>query len=74
MTEVHVYEPLRWEAKVGYSVDRTRCRASVHDTFGVGFYQCVRSPAKKVRGFGFCTQHAKMVEERGLWVPKGATR
>lgn len=40
----HDYEPLKWERSLGYTVSPDRCRASVHNSYGVGFHQCERKP------------------------------
>ena len=34
-------------------VNRDRCKAAVHDTFGVGFHQCLRMAGRE----GWCFQH-----------------
>lgn len=59
----YVYKPSEWQKANGFSVDEERCRFRVHADFGVGFRQCVRKAKHTVEGYGFCTQHAKIVEE-----------
>jgi len=60
----YVYEPVKWKRELGYKVDMDRCRYQVnHDRYG--FAQCCRKPKRLIEGYGFCEQHAKMVE-RGL--------
>jgi hypothetical protein len=48
------YEPLKWEASLGYRVMPDRCRASVHNSYGVGFHQCNRKP---IDGHKYCNTH-----------------
>ena len=63
VVEWRVYEPLDWEAKMGYRRDPKWCAHQVH-TGIVGFRQCGKQPAETIEGYGFCRQHAKMVRER----------
>jgi hypothetical protein len=58
-----VYKPLGWKAEIGYTVDMERCRASAWDYYA-GHYQCSRKPKIVIHGYGFCTQHAKIANER----------
>jgi hypothetical protein len=57
--KVLTYEPLDWQISLGYMVHTDRCKATC---FNVGFTggQCSRNPKEKVKGVGFCKQHAKM--------------
>jgi hypothetical protein len=55
-----VYEPLPWQAKI-VKVDKNRCRYPAWDKDTDSFYQCTRGPQDWIKGFRFCTQHAKMV-------------
>lgn len=48
------YEPLGWEKSLGYKVLPDRCRASVHNTYGVGFRQCNRKPLADSK---YCSTH-----------------
>lgn len=60
----HIYKPLDWEARLGYRVDKTRCRAAVHEAGRrVGFHQCNRNPKVTVDGLGFCNQHSPEAEK-----------
>lgn len=48
-------------------VNPARCRFGVHERGrGVGFNQCIRRPQREVGGFGFCTQHLRIVENAML--------
>ena len=48
------YEPLSWEKGVGYKVLPDKCRASVHNSYGVGLHQCNRNP---IDGGKYCKTH-----------------
>lgn len=48
------YAPLEWQTGLGYRVDETRCRAAVHNDYGVGHHQCQRKPAQGER---YCKTH-----------------
>ncbi len=57
MAHTYVYEPHggAYERKV----DKKRCRASVHDDFGVGSHQCTRdAKVFDKEKLGWCTQHS----------------
>lgn len=55
----------RQDSSLESKVDKTRCRHAVHHTFGVGFYQCLRSPKKVVQGVPLCSQHARQYNNTG---------
>lgn len=59
----------------GKNSDKT-CQFGVHDSGrGVGFHQCPNPVSKQIRGFGFCTVHAKRIEtELGLNADEGVNR
>jgi len=45
-------------------VDKSLCRYQVYDQGGWHSYQCSRKPTRTIQGYGFCTQHAKIIERR----------
>lgn len=55
------YEPLAWQKVLGYTVDPARCRASVHETRGIGSHQCTRKPKAGER---YCATHSPAAIER----------
>jgi hypothetical protein len=56
---VYIY---RRHGKFGAPVDMARCRAAVHDSFGVRFHQCSRKVGGtvKIERMQFCKQHAML--------------
>lgn len=44
-----------------------------HKTWGgsMGPYKCSRGATHIIQGYGFCTQHAKMLKALGLWEEEG---
>jgi len=45
----------------GGSVDLDRCRYRLFEWHA---RQCIRKPTREIQGYGFCTQHAKIIERR----------
>ena len=62
--EWYVYKPQDWQASLGYRRVPDRCAARVSNDYGVGFHQCARKPTTTLHGYGFCTQHAKIIRKR----------
>lgn len=62
----YIWKPSSSDKYPGFTVQKERCRYSVHSDFGVGFHQCTRKGKIIIRKYAFCTQHAKMVN-RGLF-------
>ena len=57
-----VYEPLDYQRAIGWGRSLGRCAYEVYER---GWpRQCERKPTKEIEGYGFCTQHAKMVADR----------
>ncbi len=59
-----VYKPIDWQKRIGYKVNENRCRNKVWPDRGTA-HQCGRKPKKVIEGYGFCTQHAKIICE--IW-------
>ena len=58
--EQWVYNPM-WST-VDYHAGSERCCHKIFIGGCLGPYQCLRKSTRIVQGYGFCTQHAKMVE------------
>ena len=70
----HIYAYEKGPGTFDAPADKKRCRASVHNDYGVGSHQCARKP--KVfddEGLGWCTQHspeavaAKKAKREAKW-------
>jgi len=55
----YVHKPLDWE----YPIGEERCCYGVYDTFLLRHRQCLFKSKVEVDGYGFCTRHAKIVNE-----------
>lgn len=61
--QYNVYSPISWQQELGYTVDLTRCRYSVHHG-RFGSHQCGRKPKEQIHHWSYCSQHAKMAREK----------
>lgn len=62
-TDWHVYKPLDHHEAMGSTLQTDYCAHNVYYRDGVVPHQCSRKPKETIQGYGFCTQHAKMVRE-----------
>ena len=58
-----IFEPLDYHKAIGAKRSPDRCAYKIYERDGVIPHQCSRLPKETVEGYGFCTQHAKMVRE-----------
>jgi hypothetical protein len=59
-----VWSPDDWQKHNGFKVDMERCRAPVYPSGEFTSYQCSRKVKVELEGYGWCTQHAKMIMDR----------
>ena len=59
----YVWKLSKSDEYLGLTLYPNDCRYSVPNDFGVGFHQCQRLPKVTIDGYGFCTQHAKIIEK-----------
>lgn len=63
MGSLHIYRPLAWQERLGYSVAMTlrsgkpRCRVAVHGGQGMGFHQCNKPGHVEAEGVWVCRIH-----------------
>lgn len=61
--EWYIYEPLDQAKAMGARLSRKRCSMNVPEgRYGLPG-QCLRKPKIMIEGYGFCTQHAKIVQK-----------
>ena len=71
-----IWHPMRMER----AADLRRCRAAVHDDFGVGHHQCTRRGKIERGGYLFCATHdpvtikAKRDARNAAWAAEAAER
>ena len=58
--ENYIYKP-RDEDWISTPVDESRCRYRLFEWHA---HQCSRKPTRWILGYGFCTQHARIIERR----------
>lgn len=58
----YVYNPVKWQRDLGYTVNFDRCRYGIYGFRGLD-HQCGRKPSETIQGYGFCWQHAAMVRQ-----------
>jgi len=60
--ELYIYVPEPEESWLrGNSIDVEQCRYRLFEWHA---HQCSRKPTRTIQGYGFCTQHAKIIERR----------
>jgi hypothetical protein len=59
-----VYEPLDYQKSIGWKLSPDSCAYKIYERDGVYPHQCSRKPKETIEGYGFCTQHAKLVRKR----------
>ena len=56
-----IYDPAANNNFYSNPVDLERCRYRLFEWHA---HQCSRKPTRTIKGYRFCTQHAKMIEKR----------
>ena len=58
----YVWKPDESDKYLGVILYQGDCRYRVSNDFGFGSHQCLRLWRVMIEGYGFCTQHAKIIQ------------